>query len=541
MGDHDISASSVPRLRLRRVSKRFGTVHALQDVSLDVTAGRVHGLLGENGAGKSTLIALLTGLHRPDQGTIELEGERVTLASPTAAIRRGIAVVAQHSALIPTMTVLENLMLTENVGSSESRFLLSRRGAARRLDELGELFGTDIAPHTMVGDLGLGQQQQIEIARALWQRPRILILDEPTSLLTAQEVDVLMGNLERLATQGTAVVLVTHKLHEAQRIADEVTVLRSGTVTARLSNTRLSELGAEEARGAILTAMFGDAPDAQARDPRPAQPDPSRQRAVAAPILTLEHVVTSRGSGGTPLDGCSLAVRPGECVGVAGIDGNGQRHLAEVIAGQKPPRSGSLTFKGREIGSSTVRARQRLGIRYVTDDRLEEGIFGRFSVALNLLAKRVGDPPMWRRGFTDRRAVRAEARRLIEDGDVRTPSLETPAGTLSGGNIQRILLARELDGDPKFVVFHQPSAGLDLRTVQRVHRAIEEFVAAGGAALVISSDLDELLSLSHRIVVVSRGRIVGDVDNHPREARSETRSAIAALITSTTPERSEAA
>lgn len=519
-------------IRLHGVSKRFGDVRALDEVSLDLRAGEVHCLLGENGAGKSTLIALLTGLQQPDAGVIELDGAPVTLRSPRAAIDRGIAVVHQHSTLAPTMTVLENLRLVRNAGRAEKpTLLLDRRTAEQELSEWASDIGADIDPGTLMAELSLGQQQQFEIARALRQRPRVLILDEPTSMLPSRSVPGLIRDIHRLREQGAAVLVVTHKLEEALELANTVTVLRGGRVTAHLAAAELRRTGDDAARAQILTAMFGAGSGAEAPTHAPTHAATDAGMNADAPErLSIERLRTERGDGGSPLDGLSLEVRAGEIVGIAGIDGNGQRHLAEAIAGQRPVAAGSIRLDGSDITAESVRARQRLGVRYLTDDKLGEGSIGGFSVALNLMLKRVGERPFWRFGFVNRAALAAEARRLIEDSGIGVPSPETRAGTLSGGNLQKLLLARELQGEPRVVVFNKPSTGLDLRTVRRVHRAVRVFASRGGAALVISADLDELIALSHRIAVVSRGRIVGEIVNDPAPGEGEVRARLGELL-----------
>ncbi len=518
---------SAPALRLRGVSKRFGEVVASDGVSLELLPGEVHALLGENGAGKSTLIAMLAGMQQPDAGTIELRGERVVLGSPAVSLSHGIGIVYQHSALIPTMTVIENLMLGD-----AHRLLLDRRAAEDRLAELGVLLGGRIDPGTLVGELGLGQQQQLELAKALWARPSVLVLDEPTSMLTPRGVAELASSLDRLRGEGVAVLFVTHKLDEALGLADRVTVLRAGRVVARFGpgelrggrgadSTAAVETRAVGADGAdaaaaaapILAAMFGDERAAPQRPEGEAPIGPPEPPAEAAEVLRLEEASTAPGDGGTPIRGISLRIRAGEVLGIAGIDGHGQRHLAEAIAGQRATAGGRVLLDGGEITRESVRERQRLGVRYVTDDRLREGIVGSFSVALNLVLKRVGERPFWRFGRMDRAAVAAEARRLISHYDIRASSPDARAGALSGGNIQKILLARELSHGPRVVVFNKPGQGLDLRTVRKARDEIRRFAEAGGAVLLISTELDELAELAHRIEVISRGRLIGSVEN----------------------------
>ena len=498
-----------PALRVRGLTKRFGEVTANYAVSLDAWSGEVHCLLGENGAGKSTLIAMLAGLQQPDEGTIELAGEVHPLASPAAAIERGIGVVYQHSALIPSMTVIENVML------ARGGLWLDREGATAHLSELGATLGGRIDPNDRVGTLSLGQQQQLEIAKVMWAHPRVLVLDEPTSMLTREAVERLMASVRELASRGVAVILVTHKLDEALAIGDRVTVLREGRVVQHFDR---SELGIENgrARALILEAMFGSAlaPEMASSD---TVADRSRGLDDASPeVLRLEHVSTSGGGGGAELAEVTLSVRAGEVLGIAGIDGHGQQHLAEVVAGQRLPMSGRVVLDGDDVTGASVRERQRLGVRYVTDDRLHEGIVGSFSVALNLLLKRIGERPFWRFGRENREAVSAHATELIERYGIRASSAEAPAGTLSGGNIQKILLARELENEPRVVVFNKPSYGLDLKTVRLVHEQIRALAEAGTAVLLISTDLDELVELADSIAVVSNGSIVGRLENDGR-------------------------
>ena len=498
-----------PALRVRGLTKRFGEVTANDAVSLDAWPGEVHCLLGENGAGKSTLIAMLAGLQQPDDGTIELAGEVRAITSPAAAIERGIGVVYQHSALIPSMTVLENLML------ARGGFWLDRERATEHLNDLSTRLGTRIDPNTRVGALSLGQQQQLEIAKVMWAHPRVLVLDEPTSMLTGEEARRLMANVRELVSGGVAVILVTHKLDEALALGDRVTVLREGRVVRCFDR---SELGAESghARMSVLDAMFGGALAAEAAGSDTLAGRRHGFDRASSEVLRLEQVSTEGGGEGSPVVDITLGVRAGEVLGVAGIDGHGQQHLAEVIAGQRAPVSGRVILSGNDVTGASVRDRQRLGVRYVTDDRLHEGIVGSFSVALNLLLKRIGERPFWRFGRENREAVSAHATELIKHYGIRASSSNAPAGTLSGGNIQKILLARELENEPRVVVFNKPSYGLDLKTVKLVHEQIRALTEAGTAVLLISTDLDELLELADSIAVISGGCIVGQLENDGR-------------------------
>ena len=501
-------------IRLSGITKRFPGIVANDSISLDVKRGEVHCLLGENGAGKSTLISILAGLQQPDEGTIEINGNRTVIGSPAASIAQGIGVVYQHSALIPTLTVLENLML-----SDEDSFWLDKKSAAARLSELSDLLGADIDPHMQAGDLGLGQQQQVEIAKAMWKGSEVLILDEPTSMLTPQAIDRLVESVNRLKAEGLAVIFISHKLQEAYAIGDAVTVLRSGRVAGRIDPDEMHAMTEDEARARILEAMFGTNPESISAEQAEAAGALTEERRShiaddAAVMLTLENVATVSSSGDVPITHIDLEIRSGEILGVAGIDGHGQGHLAEVIAGQRMPAEGRIVLEGTDITRHKVKERQHLGVRYVTDDRLHEGIVGSLSVALNLVLKKVGERPFWRRfGRMDKAAVLNEAHEQIAAYEIRTPSEQTRAGTLSGGNIQKILLARELSHNPRVVIFHKPTYGLDLKTVYRVRETVREFAKDGGAALLISTDLDELAELSDRIVVISNGRLIGEVVN----------------------------
>ncbi|MGK0721974.1 putative B6 ABC transporter ATP-binding protein [Leucobacter sp. W1478] len=509
-------------IRLIEITKSFPGITACDSISFDIAPGEVHCLLGENGAGKSTLISMLAGLQQPDSGTIEVDGRPTALASPAVSLGHGIGVVYQHSSLIPSMTVLENLMLSGSgsinssvggrVGGARDTqpFWLDRSGARARLAELADLLGAKIDPDMRAGDLGLGQQQQVEIARAMWHGSRVLILDEPTSMLTPQAVEHLFASLTRLKAQGLAVVFVTHKLHEALALGDAVTVLRAGRVSGRVAPGEMRALTPAQLQARILAGMFGADP-AGSTVIEAASAALQPERAAGPVTLQLRSVTTRARSGETSLAEVSVAIHQGEIVGVAGIDGHGQAHLAEAIAGQITLISGSIALDSRDITRLSVKERQRLGVRYVTDDRLNEGIVGSLSVALNLVLKKIGERPFWSWGRMNAAAVHDEADARIVEYDIRTPSAETRAGTLSGGNIQKILLARELSHAPRAVVFHKPTAGLDLKTVQKVWDSIREFAGGGGAALVISTDLDELVSLADRIVVMSGGQLVGEV------------------------------
>jgi len=517
------AGTDVPAVELSGITKAFPGVLANDHISLRAMGGEVLCLLGENGAGKSTLMSILSGLYQPDEGTIRVAGHEVRIDSPRAGRSLGIGMVYQHLSLIPTLSVLENLML-----GSEPRMVLDEAAARRRFDDLAATLAVRIDPGVRVGGLALGQQQYVEIIKALWKGSRVLILDEPTSMLTPQGIEELRRCCWGLKTAGLAIIFITHKLHEAIAIGDRVTVLKAGRV--------VGSLGPKDIRGAdpaalqrrIVAIMFGDDTEAIAdiaelrEELEGATEAPASAAVVAAGsrpvVLELEGVSAPGNRGQHSLKGASFRLAAGEILGVAGMDGSGQHALAEVIAGQQRVTSGSIRLDGRPIETATVGDRQRAGLRYVTDDRLGEGVVARYPVSLNLVLKRIGDAPFWRRGTLDRGAIDAHARELVERFDIRTPSVGTPIGKLSGGNIQKALLARELSFEPHVVVFNKPTHGLDVRTITLVRERIRALAARGVGVIVISTDLDELLDLSERVMVLSRGRIVGIVDNGPDAA-----------------------
>jgi ABC-type uncharacterized transport system ATPase subunit len=519
------ASDQTPAVELLGISKAFPGVQANDDISVVLRRGEVHCLLGENGAGKSTLMAILAGMQQPDAGRIRVDGEDVLIDSPRAALNLGIGTVYQHSTLVGALTVIENLLLG---GSRALR--LDVAGARGRLQELASMLGIQIEYDARAGDLALGRQQQVEIIKALWRGSRVLILDEPTSMLTPQAVAELQGVLERLKLGGLAVVFITHKLHEAVELGDRISVLRQGRLTGTIEPERLRSSSAEQLEAEIVGLMFGGAAEAGEvaelqigahGHQRSSEPD-----ARADTALELVHA-SARGDGSQPgIIDVSLALRLGEVLGIAGVDGNGQRALAEAISGQRRLTHGEINFLGAPVGSLSVAQREKLGLRHVTDDRLGEGIVSGLPVSVNLVLKRIGQHPYWRRGRVRRDLIDRDAHTLIERFDIRTPSVHARAGTLSGGNIQKVLLARELSFDAKVVVFNKPTYGLDIKTTRVVRRMIEE-LREDRAALVISTDLDELLEVTDRIAVLSRGRIVGVVENGPSAAEQVGRLMIA--------------
>jgi ABC-type uncharacterized transport system ATPase subunit len=515
----DNAAPAEPAVSVSGISKRFPGVIANDDISLDFRAGEVHVLLGENGAGKSTLIGILSGLQQPDEGAIRVRGERVRIRSPRAAIALGIGCVYQHSTLVPTMTVVENLML------GQPWYLpLRRQATLARLGELSRLLGITIDPDVRAASLSLGEQQQVEIIKALWRGERVLILDEPTSMLTPQGVKELGAVIERLRAEGLAIIFVTHKLNEVIAFGNRVSILKLGRLAGQIGPVTFRSVTPEQATAMILDRMFGPAGERSSRLEKEFEGTADLRRrpkdaAAAQPsVLDITDVSTSGQGREVAIGGITLSVRAGEILGIAGVDGNGQRQLAETLAGQRPLARGRIVFNGRDISSLGVGSRQKIGLHYLTDDRLGEGVVGSFSVAINLVLKRIGERPFWRLGFGRQRPLRDHARNLIARYDVRTPGPSTPIAKLSGGNIQKALFARELDGDPKLVVYNKPTYGLDVANASLARHRIRDAADRGVTAILISTELDELHELCDRIAVMDRGRLAGIVDNDDDDA-----------------------
>ena len=501
-------------VHLRGITKRFPGVVANDGLSLTIRGGEVHALLGENGAGKSTLVGILSGFLQPDAGAIELDGHPIAIDTPRRALDLGFGTVPQYPALPPRLTVIETLML-----GGGWRAPLRRSAALDRFAALSRSLGIAVDPHTRAGSLSLGERQQLAILRALWGDARVLILDEPTSMLSPDGVRDLGRLMARLKTAGTAIVFITHKLREALAFGDRVTVLRRGRIAGHLPPEDLGATGTEAVTDRIVSMMFPGT-DARDDDAAAAAERLSHRRAAppgaTAPMVLDVRNVTSRGiAGEIGVTDVSFTVRAGEVFGIAGVDGNGQRPLAELIAGQRRLRGGDIRLDGRSVAALSVTERRRLGLRYVTDDRFGEGVVVGQSLATNLVLKQIGQPPFWRRGITRRGAIGRHAAVLIAQHDIRAQSPDTPIEWLSGGNIQKALLARELTDRPRAVVYANPTHGLDVHTTHLARMAIRRQADGGIATVVLSTDLDELLALCDRIGVLLAGRLTGIVDNGP--------------------------
>jgi simple sugar transport system ATP-binding protein len=505
-------------IRAAALTKTFGDVVANRGVDIAFDTGRVHALLGENGAGKSTLIAILSGVVQPDYGQLYLNGDVFAPRSPADALDARIATVLQRSSLVPELSIDENFRIHRH---ANHEFVSTAHSVFARLH------GATVEPSTLVGAVDLGVRQLIEISRAIASKPKLLILDEPTALLDGSTTERLFAEIRDLTRAGTAAVIVTHKLSEAIHLADDVTVMRHGSVVYTSDLAALRNEGEQLNEATLVTAMFGAASDVsdsragEADDQSLESPQPAESSAEASSsrLLHLESVSTEADASECALNAVSLDVSPGEILAIAGISGNGQHHLAKVIEGDRRPKSGRVIFGERDISKLGVRQRLRLGIRSITDDRFGEGLAPGLSVQLNLLLTRIGEHPFWRFSFTQRRYIRAFAEAEVAAHDIRVRDVNAPAATLSGGNAQKLLLARGLAKSPKLIVLQQPTHGLDARTVANVYQSIRAAAAAGLAVILISADLDEVVSIADRVLVLDAGRVVASVDGQQRDTR----------------------
>ena len=486
-------------VRMVGIVKRFPGVLANDQVDLDVRCGEVHALLGENGAGKSTLMSILSGLYYPDAGQILIHGRPATIHSPRDAIRLGIGMVHQHFMLVPVMTVAENVVL----GLRQPRFFLDLSKTERQLAELATRYGLRVDPRAHIWQLSVGEQQRVEILKMLYRGAEILILDEPTAVLTPQEVDDLFATLRRMASEGHAIIIISHKLDEVEAIADRVTVLRKGRKVATVERTQVSK--AELARMMVGREVLFDL---------------EKEPLLAGEVILEACDVHALGDKGLPaLRGVSLAVRAGEILGIAGVAGNGQRELAEALTGMRPCKSGCIRVCGRETTNCSPRQAIACGVGHVPEDRLGTGLVPNLSVADNLILKAYRTDELMRGPFLDPQAIRTFARDLVTRFDVSTASLESAVKTLSGGNLQRVLLAREISCRPAVMVAVHPTRGLDIGATEAVHNLLLELRRQGTGILLISEDLDELLALSDRLIVLYEGQVMGEVPT--REAHIE--------------------
>jgi simple sugar transport system ATP-binding protein len=518
-----MAGTKVPAIEVRNISKVFPGVRANDRVCLAIYYGEVHCLLGENGSGKSTLINIMRGMEQPDAGTMLVDGEEILKMSPRKAIDMGIGAVYQHLTLVPVFTVAENIMLLGRRRKGDKGVFLNSRGRQAYLSRFAPILGADVDTTAPVGSLPLGQQQRVEIVKMIEGGYKVLIFDEPTSMLTPKGIEELEKMIHELRDEGYAILFITHKLNEALNVGDRISVMRRGRVVTSWGPEIVGALSRAQMQALILEAMFGKETglvEEMAGVSGYVTGRTVRRAFPPEPVLELVDIsVKARpGRGEVGVHGLSLTLCRGETLGIAGVDGNGQRELVEAIVGQRAVSSGDIRLRGRSVAKAAVRARRELGLHYVTDDRVGEGTLASLSVALNLVLKRIGEEPFWRHGRIREACVDETARKLVKEFDIRTTSAQSRCGTLSGGNIQKLILARELSFKPAVVIYSKPTHGLDFKTSLAVRDRIRALGETDGiASLLISTDMTELLNLCDRIAVLFKGRLMGTVENNTPE------------------------
>ncbi len=482
---------------MHAITKRFPGVVANDGVDFEAAPGEVHALLGENGAGKSTLSNILIGLYRPDEGQIRLYGEEVHFQSPSDAIAAGIGMVHQHFRLVPPFTVAENIILGEHREEAR-RFIVQPRAIERHVAALGERYGIAVNPRARIWQLSVGEQQRVEILKALYREARILILDEPTAVLTPQESQALFATLRTMAAEGRTVIFISHKLHEVRAVADRVTVLRGGR--------KIETLSAAGATARELAAlMVGREVELARRIERAAPPGEDA-------ALSVQELVVRGDRGEEAVKGVSLTVRKGEIVGIAGVAGNGQRELAEAITGIRPSSGGIVSVHDRKIRTGDPRAAIGAGVAHVPEDRLGTGVAASLSITENTVLKSYRRRGLSHGPLLSWGVIREQARDLIRRYGVQTPGQSLPARDLSGGNLQKLVLGREFSGEPKVLIAASPTRGLDVGAIETVHAYLRQAAEEGVAVLLISEDLDEIRALADRILVIYEGVLTGSFD-----------------------------
>jgi ABC-type uncharacterized transport system ATPase subunit len=496
------STAQAPRLEMRGITKRYPGVVANDGISLTVRPGEIHALLGENGAGKSTLMNILYGLAAPDEGEILIDGEAVRIDGPTDALRRGISMVHQHFMLVPVLSVADNILLGEETMANP--VFLDQNEARRRIVALGQRFGFEINPDLRVGSMSVGWQQRVEILKALYREARILVLDEPTAVLTPQETKEIFAVLRRLRDEGHSIIFISHKLYEVLEIADRITVIRRGKVVGerRPSETDEDDLAQlMVGRNVQLVVDRGES--------HPAEPE-----------LVVRDLRVRDDRGTEVVKGISFEVRAGEIFGIAGVAGNGQDELVEALTGLRHVESGTIHLRGRDVTGLAVRELRELGVGYVPGDRQKFGLVLSFPLEDNLSLTQYYRPPFARGIARNDGAIDDWAKEAIAAYDIRTPSAMVAAGTLSGGNQQKAVVAREFAGDLALLTLDQPTRGLDVGSIEFIHKQAIKKRDKGTAILLVSAELDEVLELSDRVAVMFRGEIVATVDG-PTANREE--------------------
>jgi len=491
--------ATAPALEMRHITKRFPGVVANDGIDLSIRPGEIHALLGENGAGKSTLMNILYGLLTPDEGEILMDGQPVQISGPSDAIARGIGMVHQHFMLVPVFSVAENIVLGNE--TMANAVFLDVHKSEGRIRQLANQLGFEIDPDATVGDLSVGIQQRIEILKALYRGAKVLILDEPTAVLTPQETVEIFQVLRRLAAEGTSIVFISHKLYEVLEIADRITVIRRGRVVGEADpKTATEEDLAELMVGREVSLVV---------EKGPAHP--------GGVVLDVADLIVADDRGTVVVDGATFEVRAGEILGIAGVAGNGQDELVEALNGLRKVRSGSISLYGDDVTNHSSRELSERGVAYIPGDRQRYGLVLVYPIKDNLVLTDYYRPPYSRRGVIDQRAIARRARELIPEFDIRTPSADVPASTLSGGNQQKLIVAREFSRELKLLVADQPTRGIDVGSIEFIHKQIVAKRDAGTAVLLVSAELDEIMELSDRIGVMYRGRLVAILDAETAE------------------------
>ncbi len=479
---------------MRGITKQFPGVLANDDVDLNVSEGELVALLGENGAGKSTLMNILYGLYTADQGEILIDGKPLVLGSPAESIAAGIGMVHQHFMLVPVFTVAENVILgVEPVGTAG---WINRRQAAQSVREISERYGLEVDPEAVIEDLPVGLQQRVEIIKVLFREARFLVLDEPTAVLTPQEVEELIAIITSLKEAGKGIIFISHKLKEALEISDRIVVMRAGKT--------VGEVLPEDTDENQLAAMMVGRPVELVVQKEKAQPK--------EPVLVIENLTVLDDRNAVAVNGVSMTVHAGEIVGIAGVQGNGQSELVEAITGLRPPLAGKVLLSGEDITLASPREVHRKKVAHVPEDRQKSGLVLSFSVTENMILDSYYHPPFSHGVVMDWDEARKQAVELVEQYDVRTPSIDVDLSTLSGGNQQKVIAAREFNREVQLVVASQPTRGIDVGSIEYIHSRIVEERDKGVAVLIVSSELDEVMALSDRVLVMFEGRIVGEFD-----------------------------
>ena len=491
-----------PVLELRGITKRFPGVLANDRIDLTLEKGEIHALLGENGAGKTTLMNILYGLYQPDEGDIFINGEKVNVHSPTDAIEAGVGMVHQHFMLIPVFTVTENVMLGDESVRGPAG-MLDRKAAADRIREISESYGLAVNPDDKIADLPVGVQQRVEIIKLLYREADILILDEPTAVLTPQEADELFKIIQSLTERGKSIIFITHKLREVLDVADRISVIRRGQMVGTTTP--------KEADQAKLASMMVGREVVLTVDKAPAKPGDV--------VLDVQDLRVADDRDQVTVAGVSFQVRAGEILGVAGVQGNGQTELVEALTGLRDPLEGAAQLLGQEIAHADPRTITELGTAHIPEDRQRDGLVLSYPVADNLVLNTYYDEPYSKGVVLQYDKILEVAEKRIADFDIRTPDAETSAGSLSGGNQQKVIVARELSRPVKLVIASQPTRGLDVGSIEYIHKRLIESRDSGVAVLLVSSELDEVMQLSDRIAVMYRGQIIDIVD--AKDAKKE--------------------